>query len=265
MSEVVLAFPILQVNQMLPEGFSNTLSRAAVAGGLELSRIWADRAALKAGGITKQVIDYGVFVILGGEGNPDLISLYQRGKTVGEEMLMGNYSVGYGGHPEKNKDRVTYGEVPEHPEMDGSLDLRATLIASRNREEGEEITITYTGELAGKEPEHQKYVHLGWINDNSNDIGRCHFAAVSVAVLPEGTVITSNEPNQVIRKPSTLAELREPLEGGVLENWSRFVVDALAPMFNEQGKLTAMVMNDPDTGDEYLVAEHSVEPIEGDA
>lgn len=226
MGEVVLAVPRKVIDQILPEGFSNTLSLNRFAEAIRGEIIWGDRAELKAAATDAQAIAYNIHVIEG-ETNlvADDVSLYQRAKTVGEELLHGDFSIGTGGHVDKKTD---YRE-----DKYSSTDFTGSLIASQEREGSEEITITdKDGNVI-----QPVYKHIGWINDNSNAIGQIHFAAVFVALLPAGSKITSNEPNQIMHPPLPLLQLLRG-EERPYENWTKICIKELFHLFNASGKLS---------------------------
>jgi predicted NUDIX family phosphoesterase len=235
MSEVVLAYPSKLINHLLPEGYSGpAFSREEFGVHMLTAAVWESRAVLKARAEEKQAIDYSIFIhpVVDPE-EADTISLYQRAKTVGEEKLMGNFSIGYGGHVDQ-PDRVV--------DADGYTLFVPTLNASHEREvRGEEITVTGPATQVEQVHIEQQSAHAGWINDNSNAIGQIHFAAVTITVLPYGSIIASNEPNQVIQKPVTLAEL-QALENK--ESWTAILAAALAPYFNAKGKFIGVLQQD---------------------
>lgn len=226
MGEVVLAVPRSVIDQILPEGFSNSISLNRFAEAIRGEIVWGDRQELKAKAQDAQAIAYSIYAIEG-ETNliADEISLYQRAKTVGEELLHGDFSIGYGGHVDKKtdyrEDKFSY------------TDFVPTLLASQAREDGEEITITDKDGNVIK----PTYKHIGWINDNSNAIGQIHFAAVFVALLPAGSVITSNEPNQIIKGTVPLLQLLRG-EERPYENWTKICIRELFHLFNASGRLS---------------------------
>lgn len=228
-AEVVLAVPRNVIDSILPEGFSNTISLNAFATAIRGHLVWGDRAELKAKAEDAQAIAYNIYMIDGDEPyGPDLVSLYQRAKTVGEELLMGDLSIGYGGHVDKATDEVK----DEHD----YTDFVATLLASQAREDGEEIKITDAEGNVIK----PTYTHIGWINDNSNAIGRIHFAAVFVTLLPAGSKIESNEPNQIIQGAFPVLDLLRK-EARPFENWSKFALNQLFHHVNGHGQLNRSI------------------------
>lgn len=225
-AEVVLAVSRAVVDETLPEGFSRSYSLNEFAKVIRGHAIWGDRAELKARREDAQVIAYNVYVIEGKDMfDADEIVFYQRAKTVGEELLHGDFSAGFGGHV----DKVTDERLDKH----NYVDFVETLLASQDREDGEEITITDAEGNVIK----PNYAHIGWINDNSNPIGQIHFAAVFVARLPHGSKIVSNEPNQIMQPSKTIRNFKLD-ETTVYENWTRLLKEPLYHLFTGYGKLT---------------------------
>jgi len=224
-AEVVLAVPRFVIDEFLPEGFSNMFSLNAFADAIRGHVIWGDRAELKAKREDAQAIAYNVYVIEGeGQYDADEIVVYQRAKTVGEELLHGDHSAGFGGHVDRSRDE----RLTDH----GYVDFVQTLLASQAREDGEEITITDKGGNVIK----PTYAHIGWINDNSNPIGQIHFAGVFLARLPHGSKVVSNEPNQIMQPGKTIRDFVRD-ETTVYENWTRLLKEPLYHMFTSHGKL----------------------------
>ena len=149
----------------------------------------------------KQIIPYVLFVC------EDRVFSYVRGKQAGESRLVGNRSVGIGGH---------INPVDESLFAAGntSSDMQTYLEAVR-REVDEEITVDgpYTPEI------------FALINDDDNAVGRVHLGVVHICRLSHENV-TKKE--QQITKSGFLpiAELagsrREELE-----TWSALAVDLL--------------------------------------
>lgn len=222
-TEVVLAFPRDIIDVYLNEGFSALLNPEELAHVLQGKEIWDERGKLKFEKTAKQALPYEVYILCSPDPLvADLIVLYRRGKTVGEEKLLGNYSIGFGGHVNRAADEML--------RLDETLDIQATIEQNIEREKGEEVNMAFpNGDLVTTTSE-----HLGYINDNSNDIGQSHFAYLSVRRLPFGTVVTSNEPNQVIQGAFTIRELTS--SNYVFENWSKFAINELSKSFNNAGK-----------------------------
>lgn len=149
----------------------------------------------------KQVIPYVMFVC------EDKVFSYVRGKGAGETRLVGNRSVGIGGHINPMDERLFLGATV-------SSDMQTYLEAVR-REIEEEVTVegAYTPDI------------FALINDDSNAVGRVHLGVVHVCRLTHENVVKKE---QQITKAGFIpvAELvgrrREELE-----SWSALAVDLL--------------------------------------
>lgn len=153
----------------------------------------------------KQIIPYVLFI------HEEEIFSYVRGKQAGESRLVGNRSVGIGGHinPE---DETLFGEA------DVSSDMETYLRAVR-REIEEEVVVE-----GGYEPE-----IAALINDDSNPVGRVHFGVVHLCRLADKSI---RKREQQITQSGFLpiAELAGPRRDE-LETWSQMAVDLLGRAF----------------------------------
>lgn len=144
----------------------------------------------------KQIIPY---VILA---HNESIFSYRRGKLLGEKRLLGNYSIGVGGHIstyDRNLFDVTYKEA-------------------MRRELKEEVEIGSP---------YKEYI-AAFLNDDSNEVGRVHFGMVHVLCL-EKPIVTAreksmNEPEFVDR-----TYLLKNIEK--YENWSQICIRNLDRIF----------------------------------
>lgn len=142
----------------------------------------------------KQVIPYVVLK------HQDLVFAYRRGRASTEKRLVAQTSIGLGGHVEWSDDSL----------FDDAL---AGYLRGARREVEEEVTVS-TG---------WNERILGFINDDSSDVGRVHLGVVHVwelaeaAVRPKERKITSAG----FRPASEMAKLK------TLEGWSRFALVAL--------------------------------------
>ena len=222
----------------------------------EAKPIWEQRSALEDDFNHQQCLPYRTYVAIGLDDEEDMIMVYQRAKTVGEEKLLNNFSVGFGGHIDKDPDYTI--------RADESFDLHGTIEANRVRENMEEtnvlVKVNDQGELRMLKPEAVTDYHLGFINDHSDDVGKKHLGISTIVTVPKGSEVHSNEPNQIIRGWMTLAEIEQhakALEGtGVkYENWSNLVLARLRELFTTDGrKFNALVVRPfpkrPATNDE---------------
>jgi len=146
----------------------------------------------------KQIIPY---VIMACDGR---YLSYVRGTRAGEKRLVGNRSIGIGGHinPADN----------EAPLFD--TDFRQMYLTAVEREVAEEVFVE-TGHT-------DRIVAL--LNDESNEVGSVHLGIVHVWNLDEPKV---NKREQMITQMSfkTVAELQKVRE--TMETWSGLCVDKL--------------------------------------
>ncbi|HIJ52028.1 MAG TPA: hypothetical protein HPP66_02600 [Planctomycetes bacterium] len=146
----------------------------------------------------KQIIPY---VIMACDGK---YLSYVRGTRAGEKRLVGNRSIGIGGHinPADN----------EAPLFD--TDFSQMYQSAVEREVAEEVAVetTHTDRI------------VALLNDESNEVGSVHLGIVHVWNLDEPKV---NKREQMITRMSfkTVAELRKVRE--TMETWSGLCVDKL--------------------------------------
>jgi predicted NUDIX family phosphoesterase len=149
----------------------------------------------------KQIIPYVLFVCEG------RVFSYVRGKQAGESRLVGNRSVGIGGHINPVDESLFGGTAV-------SSDLKTYLDAVK-REIEEEVTVdgTYDPQIAAL------------INDDSNAVGRVHLGVIHVCRLSHENVVKKE---QQITKAAFLPinELAGPRREE-LETWSCLAVDFL--------------------------------------
>jgi predicted NUDIX family phosphoesterase len=125
----------------------------------------------------------------------DTIFVYRRGKLQAEKRLLGNYSLGIGGHIS-----VT----------DPGL-FNTTYEDGLKREINEEVVI--------ESPYTQRVVAL--LNDNSNEVGKVHFGIVHVLTL-EKPLVKPREKSINETKFLGIDELQKDVEG--FENWSKICI-----------------------------------------
>lgn len=112
----------------------------------------------------KQIIPYVLFVA------DRTVFSYVRGKGAGEKRLVGNRSIGIGGHINPADEQLLFPAA-------AASDMASYLEAVR-REIAEEVVVD-----APAEPE-----IVGVLNDDSNPVGRVHFGVVHVCRVPPGSV-----------------------------------------------------------------------------
>ncbi|MBN1817893.1 MAG: NUDIX domain-containing protein [Sedimentisphaerales bacterium] len=150
----------------------------------------------------KQIIPY-VLMTCDGE-----YLSYVRGKRAGETRLVGNRSIGIGGHI--------------NPADDMSLfDPYETYLNAVRREVEEEVDV---------ETKHTDRV-IALLNDDTNEVGQVHLGIVHLWTLDEPNVIRRE---QMITQLSfmTLEELAQVRDS--METWSQLCLEGLEEMAREQ-------------------------------
>jgi predicted NUDIX family phosphoesterase len=132
---------------------------------------------------------------------------YVRGKRAGEARLVGNRSIGIGGH-------VNPGDCRNSSPNEN---LRKAYLAAVEREVAEEVYV---------EAAHSDHV-VALLNDDSNEVGRVHLGIVHLWVLDSPAV---SRREQMITQMEFLGidellALRE-----TMETWSQLCVDGLEKM-----------------------------------
>lgn len=143
----------------------------------------------------------------------DLILPYLRGKGVGENRLAGNASVGWGGHIDAQDIVIDENSV---------LDVHGIVMKNIRRELAEELRLFKVGEEAGDIPldEAGHLVFNGFINDNSNDVGRLHLGLSFDFNIKPGYSGTSREKELRIL-PWQTRESLFAMPDVVIESWSK--------------------------------------------
>jgi len=132
---------------------------------------------------------------------------YVRGKRAGETRLMGNRSIGIGGHINPGDDEV--------PLFD--TDFRKMYDTAVRREVAEEVCL---------QASHTDCI-VGLLNDDSNEVGSVHLGIVHHWILDSPAV---SKREQMITQmgfmsPAELKEVRD-----TLETWSQLCLDKLSEM-----------------------------------
>jgi predicted NUDIX family phosphoesterase len=149
----------------------------------------------------KQIIPYVVFVC------DDMVFSYVRGKQAGETRLVGNRSVGIGGHINPDDESL-------FAKADVSSDMQ-TYIRAVKREIAEEVYIEGNYDLDV----------VALINDDSNAVGRVHFGVVHVCRIPHKNI--RKKESQITQSGFfSLANLRGKMNEE-LETWSRLAIELL--------------------------------------
>lgn len=149
----------------------------------------------------KQIIPYVVFK------HGDEVFSYVRGKKAGESRLVGNRSIGIGGHVNPI-DRQTAGADDVSEDM-------ATYMMAVNREIDEEVIVD--GEFTPK--------MVALLNDDSNEVGTVHFGVIHVCEL-SGRHVRKKEQQITESGFVKIADLAGPRRDE-LESWSQIAIDLL--------------------------------------
>lgn len=206
---------------------------------------FAQRAQLENNPTFKQILPY---FVLEKEGK---VFVYQRTNKVGEQRLAGNLSVGIGGHGDL-QDIAPYYASDGPAYEDHSHAIVDALSLSAWRELQEELEFKHTdgrvlenspnnliiesiiADTARKEEERVAFIKddtlhyfptlIGYINDNSDDVGKHHLGVVF-------TVNLDDLPVSVQMKEAELTtvgflDLNE-IDTEKAESWSRIVLDHL--------------------------------------
>jgi len=210
-SEYILAVDAVYDNMV--SGLEQGLSQIglgdfceAVAGSLVIRQ----RRFLETCSDYRQILPYVLLTQQREDGSTVFIP-YFRAKGVGEERLLGNVSVGFGGHIDLADVVFT---------NDSIINLNQTIMTNVSRELSEELTMSSGGvDLP--------VYDIGLIADDSNEVGKVHLGICLMMQLPAGVVVTANEPSLEIIEPMTAKELLDKYSDK-LENWSRIVLEKFA-------------------------------------
>jgi predicted NUDIX family phosphoesterase len=190
LEEHVLVFPAALLKQIgVFQGFSVDLERYAAL--LDSKHhTYMKRKEAETNPEFKQLIPYALLRC------GDKVFAYRRGKLQGEKRLIGNYSLGIGGHISID-DPTLFGSTYH----DGLM-----------REVNEEVAIASP----------YKYKVAGLLNDDSNEVGQVHLGIVHIFDLAK-PLVTPKEKSINETKFMNKAELIEQKEQ--FENWSQICID----------------------------------------
>ncbi len=148
----------------------------------------------------KQIIPYVIMT------HDETYLSYVRGKRSGEGRLVGNRSMGIGGHINPVDDIPLFCD-----------DFRQSYLAAVQREVAEEVTVEcdYTDRP------------VALLNDDSNAVGQVHLGIVHCWFL-EAPKVTKKE--QMITQLSFMSAAQLQAERDSLETWSRLCLDGLEEM-----------------------------------
>ena len=153
----------------------------------------------------KQIIPYVLFVSGGS------VFSYVRGKAAGEKRLVGNRSMGIGGHINPVDAQLLFAA----PAASATSDMASYLEAVR-REIAEEVTVDGPCEPT----------IAAVLNDDSNPVGRVHFGVLHVCEVAPGAV-RKREAQITDSGFLPIAELRGARREE-LESWSAIAIEVLA-------------------------------------
>ncbi len=145
----------------------------------------------------KQLIPY-VIMACGGK-----YLSYVRGTRAGETRLVGNRSIGIGGHINPTDDMPLF-----------NVDFYETYLTAVEREVAEEVSV---------ETKHTDRI-VALLNDESNEVGSVHLGIVHYWVLDEPKVTKREQmiTQMAFMTPAELQKLRD-----TMETWSGICVDKL--------------------------------------
>jgi predicted NUDIX family phosphoesterase len=147
----------------------------------------------------KQLIPYAVLK----RGNE--VFVYERLSGGGETRLHNQLSIGIGGHAN---------------EFDGD-NIYDLINENLQRELDEELDIEYS--IQYKNP----IKVIGLVNDDQQDVGKVHIGVLVLINLPESTIVSVREVEQLKGQWVAIEELSNPDLFDRLESWSQYALDAL--------------------------------------
>lgn len=179
--------------------------------------VMMQRASLETNPKYRQLLPYLIVRQTADNGEVNYVA-YQRIQGGGEARLLGNASIGFGGH-------VDLGDV----QLRGAsvVDLAKTLWMAALREFMEELEITdQSGEIPmGYKP---GFVERGehFILDDTNEVGKVHVGLIYVIDIPAAFKARCKEAELKTLKPQTAGEFL--VSDLPWENWSKIYLDYLA-------------------------------------
>jgi predicted NUDIX family phosphoesterase len=199
LEEYVLAFPTQLLEQMGKfQGVSFELKKYFDIIHNPKNHTFLKRKDVENNPAYKQLIPYALLHC----GND--VFVYRRGKLLDEKRLLGNYSLGIGGHIS-----VT----------DPGL-FSTTYEDGLKREINEEVTI--------ESPYTQRAVAL--LNDDSNEVGKVHFGVIHVLTL-EKPLVKPREKSINETKFVAMSELQKDVEK--FENWSQICIQNIQRLIQQ--------------------------------
>jgi predicted NUDIX family phosphoesterase len=136
------------------------------------------------------------------------IFLVQRLKTQGESRLHGRHSIGIGGH-------INPIDVNENLELDEYTAGVEAFNAGMVRELNEEILVY--GDV--------DFEYIGAMNDDSDDVGKVHYAIVYTIIVDDDIVVEINETDKMVGGFVSMEEAATHFDN--MENWSKIIFNQL--------------------------------------
>jgi predicted NUDIX family phosphoesterase len=193
----ILVTPSTLVAKLKINGFAMINSGDQVVASIFNSSSFKRRSDMEVNTAFKQIIPY-VLVIRSGS-----VFTYRRGSAQGEARLHGLRSLGIGGHVE---------------EKDGRNDL-GSYGAALAREVQEELGIDI------KDSKFKTAFQIrGFVNDDSDDVGKVHFGLIHVIRVNDGLIMNGEESMHDCRFCSP-EQLEEQVDE--FEKWSQHCIFAL--------------------------------------
>ena len=180
----------------LPQG---SLAEPGLSAALALPHYFIPRPEAENDPSFKQIIPYQLFCC------DNRYFVFQRGARVGEQRLSGRLSLGIGGH-------INDRDADNGHTLSGS-DFNNALA----RERHEELL----------SPRNLPILFRGWINDDSDDVGRVHLGAVYLCQVESEAEITIRPDGEDLRAIGWLsaAEIRE--RRVEFEKWSSLALELI--------------------------------------
>lgn len=144
--------------------------------------------------------------------------VYQRGKGVGEERLLGNHSIGIGGHV--NARSVQFNKAVDE------VNVISSLLSGAVDELNQEVTVngmTFVEYLEGGGI--YNIMYCGFIRDDSNSVGQSHLGVLITIGLPHDVVVETAEPELLTVGFVPLSKLYAGDHEFDFENWSSMAIE----------------------------------------
>lgn len=187
----------------IPHGFSNADLNGCIKR-IHENAYFIDRPKAENNPQLKQIIPYIIVTF------QDKIYALRRQATQTEKRLHNKYSIGVGGHINPVADGRIFGIIEKGLE----------------RELHEELSVKCNYE----------YKLVGYINDDTNDVGKVHFGMVYRLIVKDEKAVSVAEKDMMIGQFMSLPELENLYPA--LETWSQLVFTA------HKNKLVLQIKND---------------------